>query len=283
MVLPEKRPQEPPGQESIMNPRPQFRLPGYVGSGKLEDRVALITGGDSGIGRSVAVLFAREGAHVAIQFLPEEREDAEETKREVEKEGRQCMLLPGNLVDKNFCRQIVEQTVHNFGHLDILVNNAAVQDEVKQIDQLTDEHIEYTFNVNILSQFRIVRAALPHLQSGASIINTSSINAYRGHPTLLDYTATKGAITAFTRSLAVNLAHKGIRVNSVAPGPIWTPLIEVSFEAEKMSSFGKNVPMGRPGNPEEVAPAFVFLASPIDSSFMTGQTIHVNGGSIVNA
>jgi len=271
-----------PGLEHDMDIKPEYIRPGYKGSGKLEGKVALITGGDSGIGRSVAVHFAREGANVAISFLKnQEEKDAEETKELVEKEGKKCLLLPGDLRDKKYCQDIVDQTVKEFGKLNILVNNAAVQEVNKNFEELKDEQIEWTFDVNILSFFRVSRAALKHLQKGDSIINTTSINSYRGHQDLVDYSTTKGAITAFTRSLANQLAEKHIRINAVAPGPIWTPLIVATFDQKKIKEFGQNTPLKRAGQPSECGPAYVFLASD-DSTYFTGQCLHPNGGHVVN-
>jgi NAD(P)-dependent dehydrogenase (short-subunit alcohol dehydrogenase family) len=240
----------------------------------------LITGGDSGIGRAVAVAYAREGADVAIAYL-NEHGDAEETKRMVEGEGRRCILIAGDIGDDSFCKEAVEQTVRELGGLDVLVNNAAEQHPQESIEDITNEQLERTFRTNIFAMFYLTRAALTHLKKGSAIINTTSVTAYRGSPELLDYSSTKGAITAFTRSLALSLAEKGIRVNAVAPGPIWTPLIPSTFDEEKVKTFGADTPMKRPGQPEEVAPSYVFLASD-DSSYMTGQVLHPNGGEVVN-
>ena len=271
---------ERPGHESKMQQRPAFKKPDYVGSGKLDGKVALITGGDSGIGRAVAVLFAREGADVAISYL-EEDEDAAETKRQVEAEGRRCLTLRGDVGGEAWCGQVVERAIGEFGQLDLLVNNAAEQHPQQDIRDISSEQLERTFRTNIFAMFYLVKAALAYLPEGGSIINTSSVVAYQGNKSLLDYAATKGAIIAFTRSLSGMLADKGIRVNAVASGPIWTPLIPSTFPEERVEKFGHDKPLGRPGQPEEVAPAFVFLASS-DSSYITGQTIHVNGGRIVN-
>ncbi|MBD0276724.1 MAG: SDR family oxidoreductase, partial [Flavisolibacter sp.] len=235
-----------------------------------------------GIGRAVALLFAREGADVAISFLPQEQKDAEEVRRIVEEEhGRKCVLLPGNIREEQYCRQIVEDTVRQLGKLDILINNAATQTEQKSLEDISDEQLYETFETNIFSMFRITKYALKHLQKGSAIVNTTSVTAYRGSPSLLDYSSTKGAIVTFTRSLAHSLIDKGIRVNAVAPGPIWTPLIVGSFESEKVKTFGSDVPMKRPGEPVEVAPCYLFLASE-DASYMTGQVLHPNGGEIIN-
>ncbi|MBF2029810.1 MAG: SDR family oxidoreductase [Oscillatoriales cyanobacterium C42_A2020_001] len=269
-----------PGVESQMTPAPQAEARQYRGSGKLNEKVALITGGDSGIGRSVAVLFAKEGADVAIVYLNED-EDANKTKKLVEQEGRRCLTIRGDIGDESFCREAVQQAVKTFGKLDILVNNAAEQHPQESIEKITAEQLEKTFRTNIFSMFFLTKAVLPHLKQGSSIINTTSVTAYKGNPQLLDYSATKGAIVAFTRSLSQSLVEKGIRVNGVAPGPIWTPLIPSTFPEEKVESFGKQVPMQRAGQPEEVAPSYVFLASE-DSSYMTGQILHPNGGSVVN-
>jgi NAD(P)-dependent dehydrogenase (short-subunit alcohol dehydrogenase family) len=269
-----------PGIEAEMSPRPKSERREYKGSDKLLDKVALITGADSGIGRSVAILFAREGADVAIVYL-NEHEDAEETRRLVENEGRRCILLAGDIGDEAFCRECVEKTVQEFGHLDILVNNSAEQHPQPSLENITAEQLERTFRTNIFAQFFLAKAALPHLKPGSAIINTTSVTAYQGSPQLLDYASTKGAIVAFTRSLSQALAEKDIRVNGVAPGPIWTPLIPSTFPPEKVEKFGSDVPLKRAGQPEEVAPCFVFLASD-DSSYMTGQILHPNGGEVVN-
>jgi NAD(P)-dependent dehydrogenase (short-subunit alcohol dehydrogenase family) len=268
-----------PGIESEMRPQPEFEAPHYQGSDKLKGKVALITGGDSGIGRSVAVLFAREGADVSVLYL-DEHGDAEETRRQVEEEGTRCILINGDVADENFCRQAVEQTVEQLGRLDILVNNAAVQFPQENIEDITAEQLDKTFRTNIYSYFYMTKAALKHLSEGSTIINTTSVTAYRGSSHLLDYSATKGAIVTFTRSLSQALVKKGIRVNGVAPGPIWTPLIPASFPADKVETFGSDTPMGRAGQPEEVAPSYVFLASS-DSSYITGHVLHPNGGDFI--
>jgi NAD(P)-dependent dehydrogenase (short-subunit alcohol dehydrogenase family) len=269
-----------PGIESKMRPRPQAVNPEYRGSGKLKDKVALITGGDSGIGRAVAVAYAKEGADVAIVYY-NEHGDAEETKRMVEKEGQRCLIIAGDVGDEQFCRAAVEQTVRAFDRLDVVVNNAAEQHPQDSLEKISVEQLERTFRTNIFSFFYITKAALNYLKEGSAIINSSSVTAYRGSHHLIDYAATKGAIVAFTRSLAQSLADKGIRVNGVAPGPIWTPLIPASFPAEHVETFGSDVPLGRAGQPEEVAPSYVFLAAD-DSSYMTGQFLHPNGGEIIN-
>jgi NAD(P)-dependent dehydrogenase (short-subunit alcohol dehydrogenase family) len=270
-----------PGRESKMRPKPRAKDPTDRGSGKLSGKVALITGGDSGIGRAVAISFAREGADVAIVYL-EEHDDAKETKRLVEEEDGRCLLIPGDVKKRSFCEKAVSRTVKQLGRLDVLVNNAAVQYPEEDFLAITDEHLEDTFRTNILSFFYTTQAALPHMGEGSTIVNSTSVTAYRGSEHLVDYAATKGAIVAFTRSLSTQLAEKGIRVNAVAPGPIWTPLIPASFDKKHVAKFGQKTPLGRPGQPEEVAPAYVFLASD-DSSYMTGQVLHPNGGEIVNA
>jgi NAD(P)-dependent dehydrogenase (short-subunit alcohol dehydrogenase family) len=269
-----------PGVESEMRPRPKAEDHAYEGSGKLKDKVALITGGDSGIGRAVAILYAKEGADVSIVYL-NEHGDAEETRRQVEEEGRRCLLIAGDVGDEAFCGEAVERTVSELGRLDILVNNAAEQHPQDSIEKISAEQLERTFRTNIFSFFFLTKAALRHLKEGAAIINTTSVTAYKGNPQLIDYSSTKGAIVAFTRALSNSLVEKGIRVNGVAPGPIWTPLIPSTFPPEKVASFGGNVPMKRAGQPEEVAPCYVFLASD-DSSYISGQILHPNGGEVVN-
>lgn len=279
-LRPPQRQKRQPGREGPMEPQPRFEREAYRPAGKLRDRVALITGGDSGIGRSVAVHFAKEGADVAIVYL-DEHDDAAETKRQVEQEGQRCVTIAGDLADEAFCRQCVKETLSAFGKLDILVNNAAEQHPRENVLDITPEQFERTFRTNIFAYFYMVRAALPHLKSGASILNTTSVTAYRGTSHLLDYASTKGAIVAFTRSLALMLVEQGIRVNGVAPGPIWTPLIPSTFPAERTATFGSDVPMGREGQPDEVAPSYVFLAS-ADASYFTGQVLHPNGGGFVS-
>jgi NAD(P)-dependent dehydrogenase (short-subunit alcohol dehydrogenase family) len=269
-----------PGVTNEMNPQPKEVDENYKGSGKLEGKVALITGGDSGIGRSVAHYYAKEGANIAIVYL-NEHEDANKTKDLIENEGVQCMLLAGDVGDSAFCREIVEKVKNEFGKIDILVNNAAEQHPQESLLDISDEQLEKTFRTNIFSQFYLTKAVLPHLTKGSAIINTTSVTAYQGNPQLIDYSSTKGAIVSFTRALSNNIASKGIRVNAVAPGPIWTPLIPATFEADKVAEFGKNVPLGRAGQPSELAPTYVYLASD-DSSYVSGQVLHVNGGSVVN-
>ncbi|HEX8833523.1 MAG TPA: SDR family oxidoreductase [Abditibacteriaceae bacterium] len=269
-----------PGIESEMTPKPVADDPGYHAAGKLRNQVALITGGDSGIGRAVAIAFAKEGADVAVSYL-NEHSDAEETKRLVESHGRRCLLFAGDIGDEAFCQSLVEKTVGELGRLDTLVNNAAEQHPQESIEDITAEQLERTFRTNMFSMFYLTKAALKHLGQGSTIINTTSVTSYKGSPQLLDYSSTKGAITAFTRSLSKNLIEKGIRVNGVAPGPIWTPLIPSTFPAEKVEQFGADTPMKRAGQPEEVANCFVFLAAE-DSSYLSGQILHPNGGEVVN-
>lgn len=279
-VLPPQHQDRRPGLESEMNPRPMAEDPQYRGSGKLSGKVALITGGDSGIGRAVAIAYAKEGADVAIVYL-NEHGDAEETRKQVEEEGRRCLLLAGDIGYEPFCQQAVEQTVAQLGRLDILVNNAAEQHPQQRIEDISAEQLERTFRTNVFAMFYLTKAALKHLPRGGVIINNASVTAYKGNPQLLDYSASKGAVVAFTRSLSQALVDRGIRVNGVAPGPIWTPLIPSTFPAEQVASFGTNTPMHRPGQPEEVAPSFVFLASD-DASYMSGQFLHPNGGEVVS-
>jgi NAD(P)-dependent dehydrogenase (short-subunit alcohol dehydrogenase family) len=269
---------EKPGLEAELELKPRYEAPHYRGAGKLEGRAALITGGDSGIGRAVAVLFAREGADVAIVFLPEEQLDAEETRGAVEREGRQALLIPGDVRDSAFCREAVGRTVTTFGKLDILVNNAAFQQHQESIEDVSEEQFDRTFKTNIYGYFHMAKAALGHMREGACIINTGSITGLQGSKELLDYSATKGAIHAFTKSLAQNLVGRHIRVNCVAPGPVWTPLNPADKDAEDVPEFGADTPLKRPAQPEEMAPAYVFFASEADSSYITGEVLTLLGG-----
>lgn len=271
--------QEKPGFEYKLEPQPEIISKNYRGSDKLKNKTALITGGDSGIGRSVAVHFAREGANIAIVYLSED-EDALETKKLVEKEGQSCLIIEGDLKDEKFCRSVVSKCLEEYKSIDVLVNNAAFQDPKNKIEDISTAQLHKTFETNIYPYFYLVKEAMKHLKNGATIINTTSVTAYRGSEHLLDYSSTKGAIVSFTRSLSKMLAKKGIRVNAVAPGPIWTPLIPSTFK--DVTNFGKDTPMGRAGQPSEVAPAFVYLACE-DSSYVTGQVIHVNGGEVVGS
>ncbi len=275
--------QEGPGLESEMSPRPEYRAPDYKGAGKLRDKVALITGGDSGIGRAVAVLFAREGADVAIVYLPAEQPDAEETRSAVEAEGRRALLIAGDVTGPEFCREAVERTVRELGRLNVLVNNAAYQQNQPGLEEISDEQWDRTFRTNIHGYFYMARAALPHLGEGSAIVNCGSITGLQGSGGLLDYASTKGAINAFTKSLAQNLVERKIRVNCVAPGPVWTPLNVADKSAKEAAKHGKKTPMGRPAQPEEVAPAFVFFASETDSSYITGEVLTLLGGETTAA
>ncbi|MEG3659550.1 SDR family oxidoreductase [Arenibacter palladensis] len=268
-----------PGQQYLMDNEPVTIRDDYKGSSKLSGKVALITGGDSGIGRSIAVHFAKEGANVSIIYLNEDQ-DAQTTKSAVEAEDRECLLIKGDVRDEELCKAAVQQTISKFGTINIIVNNAAMQFPEESIEKITTENLHLTFETNIFAFFYIIKAALKYLKKDDTIINTSSVTAYRGSEHLIDYSSTKGAISAFTRSLSKSLAHKGIRVNAVAPGPIWTPLIPATFKGDDLTNFGKEVPLGRPGQPAEVGPAYVFLASK-DSSYMTGQVMHINGGEII--
>lgn len=277
-VAHEQRPQ--PGRESKMAPRPQSDRNSYQGSGKLNGKVAIITGGDSGIGHAVAILYAKEGADIVIAYL-NEHEDAKKVKDEIEALDRRCLLVAGDLGRETMCRTVVARTLKQFGRVDILVNNIAVQYPQQSIENIDQKQLLRTFATNVFSYFFMTKAALPHLKKGGVVINTTSVTAYKGSPTLLDYSSTRGAIVAFTRSLSQALIKQGIRVNAVAPGPIWTPLIPASFKEKRVKEFGQDVPMGRPGQPAEVAPCYVFLASD-DSSYMAGQVLHPNGGTVVN-
>jgi NAD(P)-dependent dehydrogenase (short-subunit alcohol dehydrogenase family) len=277
-TMPRQSQQRQPGREAEMRPRPAYE-PRFRGSGRLEGKVAIITGGDSGIGRAVAVTFAREGADVTIVYL-EEDEDAQETAAAIGREGRRCLAIAGDVAEEAFCRGVVDRTVERFGRLDLLVNNAAEQHEQPTIEEISEAQLTRTFKTNVFGYFFMTKAALPHLEAGAAIVNTTSVTAYKGSAHLLDYASTRGAIVAFTRSLSQQLVDRGIRVNGVAPGPIWTPLIPASFDEERVSQHGASVPLGRPGQPNEVASCHLFLACE-DSSYMTGQILHPNGGSIV--
>jgi NAD(P)-dependent dehydrogenase (short-subunit alcohol dehydrogenase family) len=270
----------PPGIEKQMHPRPRYQGAKYRAAGKLEGQVALITGGDSGIGRSVAVLFAKEGAHVAFTYLPVEKPDADETLKAIESEGREALCIAGDVRDSAWCEDVVEQTFKRFGRLDILVNNAAFQKHQTGIDDVSLEQWDQTFHTNIYGYFHMVKAAMPHLKTGAVIINTGSITGLEGSPELLDYSATKGAIHAFTKSLAQSLVKKGIRVNCVAPGPVWTPLNPAERDDEDTKTFGADTPLKRPAQPEEIAPAYVFFASNADSSYVTGEVLTLLGGEV---
>ena len=278
--FPPQHQNEQPGVESEMSPKPLSIDSAYKGSGKLNNKIAIITGGDSGIGKAVAIYFAKEGSDVVIVYL-NEHQDAEETKKLVEAEGRKCLLLAGDIGDEAFSQEIVTKTIEQFGKINILVNNAAEQHPQKSLLDITTQQLEKTFRTNIFGYFYLTKAVLPHLHKGSSIINTASITAYEGHEELIDYSATKGAIVSFTRSLAKSLAPQGIRVNGVAPGPIWTPLIPSTFTAEKVVNFGTDTPLGRAGQPFELAPGYVYLASE-DSAYVSGQILHINGGKIIN-
>lgn len=279
-IFPAQHQDQQPGLESLMNPRPLAEDPTYTASSKLIDKVAIITGGDSGIGRAVSIAFAKEGADVVIVHL-NEHDDALETKARVEQLGKRCLVLAGDVGAEAFCQEVVNQTIQTFGKIDILINNAGEQHPQNSLLDVTTAQLERTFRTNIFSCFFLTKAALPHLKAGSAIINTASITAYEGHDQLIDYSATKGAVVSFTRSLSESLCKLGIRVNGVAPGPIWTPLIPASFSAEQVAVFGSTTPLKRAGQPQELAPTYVFLASK-DSSYMSGQILHVNGGTIIN-
>jgi NAD(P)-dependent dehydrogenase (short-subunit alcohol dehydrogenase family) len=278
-----KQHQKKPGIEAELEPRPHYQARHYLGADKLKDKVALITGGDSGIGRAVAVLYAREGADLAIVHLAEEQRDAEKTRDLVAAEGARCLLIPGDVTDSEFCRHAVVQTVHELGQLNVLVNNAAFQQHQESIEDLSDQQFEKTFRTNIFGYFYMAKAALRHMKPGSAIVNTGSITGLQGNKQLLDYASTKGAIHAFTKSLAQNLVEKRIRVNCVAPGPVWTPLNVADRPAEKVAEFGKKTPMERPAQPEEIAPAYVFFASEADSSYITGEVLTLLGGETTAA
>jgi len=269
-----------PGRQEEMEPQPLGSMERYRGSQKLAEKVALVSGGDSGIGRAVAIGFAKEGADVAITYL-DEHEDAQETQRLIEATGQRALLVAGDIGNSDFCREAVRQVVQAFGRIDVLVNNAAEQHMTERLEELQDEQLERTFRTNIFGQFYLTRAALPHMPDGGAIVNTTSVTAYQGNPVLMDYAATKGAIVAFTRSLSKQLLSRNIRVNGVAPGPVWTPLIPASIPPGKTAQHGSNAPMERPGQPDEIAPCYIFLASS-DASYMSGQVLHPNGGTVVN-
>lgn len=280
-TFPAQHQKQQPGLESLMDPKPVAEDPAYLGSAKLKGKVAIISGGDSGIGRAVAIAYAKEGADVVIAYL-NEHDDASETKARIEQLGHRCLVVAGDIGDEVFCQEIINQTMEGFKKIDILVNNAGEQHPQNSLLDVTTAQLETTFRTNIFSYFFLTKAALPHLKSGSVIINTASITAYEGHDQLIDYSATKGAVVSFTRSLSESLCKLGIRVNGVAPGPIWTPLIPASFQEDHVATFGSTTPMKRAGQPKELAPAYVFLASE-DSSYMSGQILHINGGTIINS
>lgn len=278
---PAQRQARQPGRENEMRPKPQAEMRAWKASGKLEGKAAVVTGGDSGIGRATAIGFAKEGADVAILYL-EEREDAAETKRLIESEGRRCVALAGDIGDERFCRDAVQRIVAEFGQIDVLVNNAAEQHAAEDLTEISEAQLERTFRTNVFGMFFLTKAALPHMPDGAAIVNTASVTAYRGNKMLLDYSSTKGAIVSFTRSLSQSLKERKIRVNAVAPGPVWTPLIPASFEPEHVAKFGASTLHGRPAQPDEIAPSFIFLASD-DALFMSGEVLHPNGGEFVTS
>jgi NAD(P)-dependent dehydrogenase (short-subunit alcohol dehydrogenase family) len=277
---PPQRQSRQPGRTEPMRPQPEDHARAYKAAGKLEGKAAVVSGGDSGIGRATAIAFAKEGADVAILYL-EEREDAAETQRQIEAEGRRCVTVVGDIGDESFCKNAVKRVIEEFGQIDVLVNNAGEQHEAEDLTKISAQQLERTFRTNVFGMFFLTKAALPHLPEGGAIVNTASITAYRGNKTLIDYSSTKGAIVSFTRSLSQSLRERKIRVNAVAPGPVWTPLIPSTFSPEKVAKFGSDVPLGRAGEPAEIAPCFVFLASE-DSSYMTGQVLHPNGGELIN-
>jgi len=278
--VPPQKQDKQPGLDTLMNPTPVYEFPEYKSANKLTGKVAIITGGDSGIGKAVAIAFAKEGADIVITYL-DEHDDANNTKSVIDGLGRKCLTLAGDIGEESFCIEVVNKTIQDFGKIDILVNNAAEQHSRNSIEDITKEQLFSTFKVNVFGPFFLTKAALPHLKAGSSIINTVSITAYKGHEQLIDYSCTKGALVSFTRSMALSLINRNIRVNAVAPGPVWTPLIPSSFPEQEVGKFGSNTPMARPAQPAELAGAYVYLASN-DSSYVTGQTIHVNGGVIVN-
>lgn len=280
-IFPAQHQDKQPGLETLMDPRPIFENLNYQPNGKLQGKVALISGGDSGIGRAVAVLYAKEGADIVILYL-DEHEDAETTKKRIEELGRRCLVIAGDIGDEAFCQQAVQQTIQAFGHLDILINNAGEEQAQNSILDITAQQLEQTFRTNVFGMFHLTKAALPHFKQGAVIINTASVTAYKGKATLIDYSASKGAVVTFTRSLSESLVKQGVRVNGVAPGPTWTPLIPSAYSAQDVSTFGSTTPMQRAAQPVELAPAYLFLACE-DNANMSGQIIHVNGGTIINS
>ncbi|MFT8314381.1 MAG: SDR family oxidoreductase [Clostridium sp.] len=279
-TIPAQKQNQQPGLEKLMNPKPIYDDPEYKGTGKLKNKVAIITGGDSGIGKAVAIAYAKEGAKIAIIYL-NEHEDAKDTKKIIDDKGSSCLTIPGDIGDDQFCKDAVDKIIKEYGKIDILVNNAGEQHPQNSIEDITKEQLERTFKTNIFAMFYMTKAVMPYLKSGDSIINTASITAYKGNETLIDYSSSKGAIVSFTRSLSLSLENRSIRVNAIAPGPIWTPLIPSTFSDYDVSQFGLDTPLGRPGQPAELAPSYVFLASN-DSSYVSGQTLHINGGNILN-